>query len=104
MPEWKTEMKEITIGTGRMIMDGKELAILTIGHIGNYAVEACKELQKHHLYPGHYDMRFVKPLDEELLHKIFAKFPKILTVEDGCLQGGFGSAILEFMASARRPT
>ncbi len=98
MPEWKTEMKEVTIGTGRMIMDGTELAILTIGHIGNYAIEACKELQKHHLYPGHYDMRFVKPLDEELLHKIFAKFPKILTVEDGCLQGGFGSAILEFMA------
>ena len=97
MPEWRTPMKEISIGTGRMILDGSELAILTIGHIGNYAVQACQELQKHHLYPAHFDMRFVKPLDEELLHRIFAKFPKILTVEDGCILGGFGSAILEFM-------
>jgi 1-deoxy-D-xylulose-5-phosphate synthase len=97
MPEWRTPMKEIAIGTGRMILDGSELAILTIGHIGNYAVQACQELQKHHLYPAHFDMRFVKPLDEELLHRIFAKFPKILTVEDGCILGGFGSAILEFM-------
>jgi 1-deoxy-D-xylulose-5-phosphate synthase len=98
MPEWRTPMKEIPIGTGRMILEGEDLAILTIGHIGNYAVEACQLLQEHHLYPAHYDMRFVKPLDEALLHKIFSKFSKILTVEDGCLQGGFGSAILEFMA------
>jgi 1-deoxy-D-xylulose-5-phosphate synthase len=97
MPEWRTPMKEIAIGTGRMILDGSELAILTIGHIGNYAVQACQELQKHHLYPAHFDMRFVKPLDEELLHRIFDKFTKILTVEDGCILGGFGSAILEFM-------
>ncbi|TDI69241.1 MAG: 1-deoxy-D-xylulose-5-phosphate synthase [Bacteroidetes bacterium] len=97
MPDWRTPMKEITIGTGRMILDGAELAILTIGHIGNYAVKACQNLQEVDLYPAHFDMRFVKPLDEELLHKIFARFPKILTVEDGCLLGGFGSAILEFM-------
>jgi len=97
MPEWRTPMKEIAIGTGRMILDGAELAILTIGHIGNYAVKACQNLQEVDLYPAHFDMRFVKPLDEELLHKIFARFPKILTVEDGCLLGGFGSAILEFM-------
>ena len=98
MPEWRTPMKEIPIGTGRMILEGEDLAILTIGHIGNYAVEACQLLQEHHLYPAHFDMRFVKPLDQELLHKVFSKFSKILTVEDGCLQGGFGSAILEFMA------
>lgn len=97
MPEWRTPMKEIAIGTGRMILDGAELAILTIGHIGNYAVKACQNLQEVDLYPAHFDMRFVKPLDEELLHQIFARFPKILTVEDGCLLGGFGSAILEFM-------
>ncbi len=97
MPEWKTPMKEIAIGTGRMILDGAELAILTIGHIGNYAVKACQNLQEVDLYPAHFDMRFVKPLDEELLHQIFARFPKILTVEDGCLLGGFGSAVLEFM-------
>lgn len=97
MPEWRTPMKEIAIGTGRMILDGAELAILTIGHIGNYAVKACQNLQEVDLYPAHFDMRFVKPLDEELLHQIFARFPKILTVEDGCLLGGFGSAVLEFM-------
>ncbi len=97
MPEWRTPMREIAIGTGRMILDGEELAILTIGHIGNYAVKACQKLQEHHLYPAHFDMRFVKPLDKELLHRIFSKFPKVLTVEDGCLLGGFGSAILEFM-------
>jgi 1-deoxy-D-xylulose-5-phosphate synthase len=97
MPEWKTPMKEIAIGTGRMILDGAELAILTIGHIGNYAVKACQNLQEVDLYPAHFDMRFVKPLDEELLHQIFARFPKLLTVEDGCLLGGFGSAVLEFM-------
>ena len=98
MPVWRTAMKEVVIGTGRMILDGEELAILTIGHIGNYAVEACQKLQEHQLYPAHYDMRFVKPLDEELLHQILKKYDKILTIEDGCLQGGFGSAILEFMA------
>jgi 1-deoxy-D-xylulose-5-phosphate synthase len=70
---------------------------LTIGHIGNYAVKACQNLQEVDLYPAHFDMRFVKPLDEELLHQIFARFPKLLTVEDGCLLGGFGSAVLEFM-------
>jgi 1-deoxy-D-xylulose-5-phosphate synthase len=90
-------MKEIPIGSGRMILEGEDLAILTIGHIGNYAVEACQQLQEQHLYPAHFDMRFVKPLDEKLLHQIFSRFPMILTVEDGCLQGGFGSAIIEFM-------
>ncbi len=98
MTEWRTPMKEIEIGTGRVILEGEDLAILTIGHIGNYAVQACKELQGDHLYPAHYDLRFVKPLDEELLHHIFNRFQKVLTVEDGCLKGGFGSAILEFMA------
>jgi 1-deoxy-D-xylulose-5-phosphate synthase len=98
MPEWRTPMKAIPIGKGRMILEGEELAILTIGHIGNYAVTACEQLQKEHLYPAHFDMRFIKPLDEELLHNIFSRYNKILTVEDGCLQGGFGSAVLEFMA------
>ncbi|MGI9545132.1 MAG: 1-deoxy-D-xylulose-5-phosphate synthase [Cyclobacteriaceae bacterium] len=98
MSEWRTPMKEIPIGTGRMICEGEGVAILTIGHIGNYAASACEALNKEELYPAHYDMRFVKPLDEALLHKIFKKFKKIITVEDGCLMGGFGSAILEFMA------
>ena len=98
MPEWRTPMKEIEIGTGRKIKDGEDVAILTIGHIGNYAVEACEQLEKEGLNPAHYDMRFVKPLDEKMLHEIFSKYNKVITVEDGCLMGGFGSAVLEFMA------
>ncbi|PZR34375.1 MAG: 1-deoxy-D-xylulose-5-phosphate synthase, partial [Azospira oryzae] len=98
LPQWRTPFEEIKIGTGRKINDGEELAILTIGHIGNYAVEACAHLEKQGISVGHYDMRFVKPIDEVMLHGIFAKFKKVITVEDGCIQGGFGSAVLEFMA------
>jgi len=98
LQEWKTPFEKITIGTGRKIKDGEELAILTIGHIGNYAVEGCDKLEAQGISVAHYDMRFVKPLDEKMLHHVFSRFKKILTVEDGCLQGGFGSAVLEFMA------
>ncbi len=98
MPEWRTLMEEIKIGTGRKLRAGNELAILTLGHIGNYAVEVCERLARHDILIGHYDMRFAKPLDEKMLLEIFGQYKKILTVEDGCLQGGFGSAILEFMA------
>ncbi len=98
MPNWRTPLERLPIGKGRKIQEGEELAILTIGHIGNYAIEACKMLEKEGLNPAHYDMRFVKPLDSELLHEICQKFDKILTVEDGCLMGGFGSAILEWIA------
>ncbi|MBL6446159.1 1-deoxy-D-xylulose-5-phosphate synthase [Fulvivirga sp. 29W222] len=98
MPEWRTPMEEVKIGTGRKIKDGEDIAILTIGHIGNYAVEACEKLAKKDLNPAHYDMRFVKPLDEEMLHEVFANYKKVITIEDGCLMGGFGSAVLEFMA------
>lgn len=98
MPEWRTEMQKVAIGTGRKVSEGKEVAILTFGHIGNYAIEAKETLAKEKINPAHYDMRFVKPLDEELLHDIFRNFKKVVTVEDGCIPGGFGSAILEFMA------
>src|SRR5687768_1503495 len=98
MPEWRTEMKEITIGKGRKLRDGEEVAILTFGHPGNFAAAAIRELKTDGLSPAHYDMRFVKPLDEELLHEVFAKYQKIITVEDGTIVGGFGSAVLEFMA------
>jgi 1-deoxy-D-xylulose-5-phosphate synthase len=98
MPEWRTPMEEIKIGTGRKMHDGQDVAILTLGHIGNYAVEVCARMEKQHVEIAHYDMRFAKPLDEALLHEIFSKFKRIVTVEDGCVQGGFGSAILEFMA------
>jgi len=99
MPEWKTEMKEIKIGKGRKLKDGNDIAILSLGHPGNFAAAAIRELKNDGLDPAHYDMRFVKPLDEELLHEVCSRYEKILTVEDGTVTGGFGSAILEFMAA-----
>jgi len=101
MPEWRTPMEEIEIGTGRLIKEGEELAILTIGHIGNYAVEVCEELSSRGIEIAHYDLRFAKPLDEALLHEVFSTYKKIITIEDGCVQGGVGSAVLEFMADNR---
>jgi 1-deoxy-D-xylulose-5-phosphate synthase len=98
MPEWRTPLKQIAVGTGRVVQEGEEVAILSIGHIGNYAVEVCKNLKRENIKIGHYDMRFAKPLDEKLLHEICRKYDKIITLEDGCLPGGFGSAVLEFMA------
>ena len=97
MPVWQTEMKEIEIGKGRKLKDGEDIAILSFGHPGNFAAEAIRDVKKEGINPAHYDMRFAKPLDEEMLHEVFAKFNKIITVEDGTVVGGFGSAILEFM-------
>lgn len=99
MPEWRTPMQQIPVGTGRKIKDGEEVAILTIGHPGNFAVKACEELATEGLNPAHYDMRFVKPLDEAMLHEVAQRYSKIITVEDGTVVGGFGSAVLEFMAT-----
>ena len=99
MPEWRTPMVEIKIGTGRVIYEGEELAFLTIGHIGNYVVEVTNRLKGEGLNPGHYDMRFVKPLDKKLLDRIFANYSKIVTIEDGRVIGGFGSDIHEYMAT-----
>lgn len=97
MPDWRTEMKEIRIGTGRKLKDGQDIAILSFGHPGNFAAAAIRDLKNDGLNPAHYDMRFAKPLDEALLHEVFGRFNKIITVEDGTVKGGFGSAILEFM-------
>ncbi len=98
MPDWKTPLKKLIVGKGRMIRDGKDTAIITIGHVGNYAVEACDRLRESGFDVAHFDLCFLKPLDEGLLHDIFKKFSTILTVEDGSIQGGMGSAVLEFMA------
>lgn len=98
MPEWRTEMKEIEIGKGRKLKDGEGIAILSFGHPGNFAASAIRELKNDGINPAHFDMRFAKPLDEELLREVFTKFDKVVTIEDGCIQGGFGSAVLEFMA------
>jgi 1-deoxy-D-xylulose-5-phosphate synthase len=97
MPEWKTPLTAIEIGKGRKIKDGKEVAILSFGHPGNFATTAIRNLRSEGIDPAHYDIRFVKPLDEALLHEVFTNYTKIVTVEDGTVVGGFGSAILEFM-------
>jgi len=89
---WRTPFEEIKIGTGRKIREGSDVAILTFGHPGNFAVEACENLNKQGISAAHYDMRFVKPLDEALLHEVFAKHDKVITVEDGTIVGGLGSA------------
>lgn len=98
MTEWKTAFQKIKVGTGRKLTSGSDVAILTIGHPGNFAQEAIDKLSKEGISVAHYDMRFVKPIDEIMLHEVFTKFDKIITVEDGCVMGGFGSAVIEFMA------
>ena len=98
MTEWKTPFKEITIGTGRKVRSGNDIAVLTIGHIGNIAAKGIDSLQAEGYSVAHYDMRFAKPIDEMLLHEVFGKFKHVITMEDGCIQGGMGSAVLEFMA------
>jgi 1-deoxy-D-xylulose-5-phosphate synthase len=97
MPEWKTPFKEIKIGTGKKIKNGEDVAILTIGPIGNYAITASEELAKEDVSAAVYDMRFTKPLDEVMLHEVFSKFNKVVTIEDNAIQGGLGSAVIEFM-------
>jgi 1-deoxy-D-xylulose-5-phosphate synthase len=97
MPEWKTPFEEIQIGKGRKLKDGQDVAILSFGHPGNFAAAAIRDVKAEGINPAHYDMRFVKPIDEELLHEVFSKFNKIITIEDGTVVGGFGSAVLEFM-------
>lgn len=98
MPDWKKPFEEITIGKGRKIKDGRDVAILSVGHVGNFVTAAIRELRTGGTDPAHYDMRFVKPIDEAMLHEVFSKYNKVITVEDGTVVGGFGSAVLEFMA------
>ena len=97
--DWRQPFSAIELGKGRVISEGTNLAILTIGTTGITASRAVKSLQNKNISAAHYDLRFVKPLDEEMLHGVFSKFDKVITVEDGVLQGGFGSAVLEFMAA-----
>jgi len=98
MPDWEHPFKEIPVGKARKIKEGSDLAILSIGHPGNMVVEACKMLEEKNIHAAHYDMRFLKPLDEELLHQVFRKFEKVITIEDGTITGGLGSAVVEFMS------
>ena len=97
LTDWRTPFKELSIGKGRKLKDGNGIAILSFGHPGNFAQAAIRELRTEGIDPAHYDLRFVKPIDENLLHEVFSTYNKIVTVEDGTVVGGFGSAVLEFM-------
>ncbi len=94
--EWKKPFSEIQPGTGRLIRDGQDVAILSLGHIGNKVVEAARRLEKENIQILHYDMRFAKPLDTEILQRVAKHFRQIITVEDGSILGGFGSAVMEY--------
>ena len=96
LQKWEKPFERIPIGKARKIHSGKDIAILSIGHPGNFVAEASKQLAKEHIEVEHYDMRFVKPLDEEVLHTIANRFNDVITVEDGVITGGFGSAVIEF--------
>ncbi|MBQ8674445.1 MAG: 1-deoxy-D-xylulose-5-phosphate synthase [Bacteroides sp.] len=97
--DWKCPFEEILIGKGRQLKAGKDLAVLTIGPIGNTARRAIERAEREKgISIAHYDMRFLKPLDETLLHKVGQNFSRIVTIEDGVRKGGMGSAVLEFMA------
>ena len=99
LTDWRRPFASIPVGRGRMIADGSGIAVLSVGHPGNHVVKAFKLLEKEAIQPAHYDMRFIKPMDEELLHSVFSRFGKIITVEDGTVTGGFGSAVAEFMVN-----
>jgi 1-deoxy-D-xylulose-5-phosphate synthase len=95
---WKTPFRKIEIGKGRMVSDGKNIAVLSIGTAGNLAARAIEITSADGIQPAFYDMRFVKPLDEALLHEVFSRFEKVITVEDGTIIGGLGSAVSEFIS------
>ena len=100
-PEWRNAMAAMPIGKGRCITEGENVAVLTIGHIGNEAARAVDALRSEGKNAGHYDMRFLKPLDTALLDDIAARYRAIVTVEDGTIEGGFGSAVLEYLQDRR---
>ncbi|MCL1821436.1 MAG: 1-deoxy-D-xylulose-5-phosphate synthase [Prolixibacteraceae bacterium] len=95
--DWHKPFEKIETGHGRTLTEGEEFAILSIGKPGVFVMQAIEKLTSQRINPAHYDMRFIRPLDEDLLHRIFSKFKKIITVEDGVVKGGFGSAVSEFM-------
>jgi 1-deoxy-D-xylulose-5-phosphate synthase len=97
MLDWRKPFTELEIGKGRKIKAGIDIAILSIGTAGNLATKAIEKLLAENISVAHYDMRFVKPIDEVLLHEVFQAHNKIITIEDGSIVGGMGSAILEFM-------
>ncbi len=98
MVNWQTPLENVEIGRGRKLHGGETVAVLSLGHIGNIAAQAIADVRKAGLNPAHYDLRFAKPLDEALLHEVFSNYQYVVTVEDGCLQGGVGEAVVSWMA------
>ncbi len=98
MVEWKNEFEEIPVGKGRQISEGKDLVVLSIGHPGNFVVEAGKVLKNEGISFSHYDMRFVSPIDKDILNEVAERFDKVITIEDGIIEGGFGSAVIEYLS------
>lgn len=102
--DWKCPLVEIKVGTGRKIKDGKDIALLSIGPIGNMAEKAIGAFERqqaeegHPMTVAHYDMRFLKPIDESILQEVGKKFTRVITIEDGVITGGLGSAVLEYMS------
>lgn len=97
--DWQCPLEEIPVGKGRCLKEGKDIAVLTLGPVGNIAAKAINRFeQETGQSVAHYDLRFLKPLDEALLHEVGKNFTRIITIEDGVLKGGMGSAVLEFMA------
>ena len=98
MKDWRNEMQVLPIGKGKKLCYGDDIAVLSIGPIGNEVIKAIEMVKEEGVSIAHYDMIYLKPLDEELLHEIGQKYNRIITVENGVIKGGFGSAVLEFMA------
>jgi 1-deoxy-D-xylulose-5-phosphate synthase len=98
MPDWQKPFEKVEVGVGRKLRDGDEIAILSLGHPGNFVEQACEELAKQNIKVAHYNMLFVKPLDINIMHEVASKFKQIITIEDGTIVGGFGSACLEYLA------
>ena len=96
--DWKKPFAEIEIGKARQISEGNDLAVLSIGHPGITVASVVTKLAKENISVAHFDMRFVTPVDKEVLHSVFKEFRHVITVEDGVLKGGFGSAVIEFMS------
>ena len=96
LENWHTPFRELEIGKGRCLIEGEKVAVISIGSIGNNAKQAISTFDKNLV--ALYDMRFLKPIDEVLLHDIFKKFRRIITLEDGTITGGLGSAVVEFMS------
>ena len=95
LKDWRCPLEEIKVGTGRKLCDGDDVAVLSIGDIGNNVTQAIQELPAHSV--AHYDMRFLKPLDEGILHEVGRKFKRVVTVENGVRNGGLGSAVMEWL-------